>query len=205
MGAGRGPARACPGSWAPTSRAQLLPADGQQRVELPELRVVNVGGGGAAGQADDAGVGEIALAEALAGLALGLWRSARRPAARRGAPGGAGVGPGRAGWGGTPQEHKRPKHNGPAPPGRGQYLVFQRAVQSGCGGAKGIRTPDLLRAKQTLSQLSYCPRYKVRTERRMCWLLPAQFSGLLVGVGGLEPPTSILSGLRSNQLSYTPV
>lgn len=26
-----------------------------------------------------------------------------------------------------------------------------------CGGATGIRTPDLLRAKQTLSQLSYCP------------------------------------------------
>ena len=50
----------------------------------------------------------------------------------------------------------------------------------------GIRTPDLLRAKQALSQLSYCP------------------IDIVVGVGGLEPPTSILSGSRSNQLSYTP-
>ena len=27
----------------------------------------------------------------------------------------------------------------------------------------------------------------------------------MVGVSGLEPPTSDLSGLRSNQLSYTPI
>ncbi len=27
---------------------------------------------------------------------------------------------------------------------------------------------------------------------------------LLVGMGGLEPPTSSLSGMRSNQLSYMP-
>ena len=26
----------------------------------------------------------------------------------------------------------------------------------------------------------------------------------MVGIGGLEPPTSPLSGVRSNQLSYTP-
>ncbi len=53
----------------------------------------------------------------------------------------------------------------------------------------GIRTPDLLRAKQALSQLSYCPKKTT----------------IVVGVGGLEPPTSILSGSRSNQLSYTPL
>ena len=28
----------------------------------------------------------------------------------------------------------------------------------GIGGATGTRTPDLLRAKQALSQLSYCPK-----------------------------------------------
>ncbi len=28
--------------------------------------------------------------------------------------------------------------------------------------------------------------------------------GQLVGLGGLEPPTSPLSGVRSNQLSYRP-
>ena len=53
------------------------------------------------------------------------------------------------------------------------------------GGASRDRTDDLLRAKQALSQLSYGP-----------------FN--LVGLGGLEPPASPLSGVRSNQLSYRP-
>lgn len=47
------------------------------------------------------------------------------------------------------------------------------------------RTADLLRAKQALSQLSYGPK-------------------ILVGLAGLEPATSPLSGVRSNQLSYRP-
>ena len=33
-----------------------------------------------------------------------------------------------------------------------------------CGGAKGDRTPDLLRAKQALSQLSYGPFFIVVPE-----------------------------------------
>ena len=49
------------------------------------------------------------------------------------------------------------------------------------------RTADLLRAKQALSQLSYSPVIEV------------------VGLSGLEPPTSPLSGVRSNHLSYKPV
>ena len=52
-----------------------------------------------------------------------------------------------------------------------------------CGG-EGIRTPDLLRARQLLSQLSYTPVH--------------------VGLDGLEPSTSCLSGMRSNRLSYRP-
>ena len=56
------------------------------------------------------------------------------------------------------------------------------------GGAREDRTPDLLRAKQALSQLSYGPG-----------------STRLVGLGGFEPPTSPLSGVRSNRLSYRPV
>ncbi len=58
-------------------------------------------------------------------------------------------------------------------------------VCSVSGGAREDRTPDLLRARQALSQLSYGP--------------------ILVGLGGLEPPTSPLSGVRSNHLSYRPV
>jgi hypothetical protein len=50
------------------------------------------------------------------------------------------------------------------------------------------RTADLLRARQALSQLSYSPG----------------ISRYLVGLGGFEPPTSPLSGVRSNQLSYRP-
>ena len=54
------------------------------------------------------------------------------------------------------------------------------------GGGSRIRTGDMLLAKQPLYQLSYTP-----TE-------------VLVGVDGVEPSTSSLSGTRSNQLSYTP-
>ena len=52
-------------------------------------------------------------------------------------------------------------------------------------GDKGIRTLDPLLARQVLSQLSYTP--------------------IRVGLNGLEPSTSRLSGVRSNQLSYNPV
>jgi hypothetical protein len=34
--------------------------------------------------------------------------------------------------------------------------------------------------------------------------LSAELKPILVGLGGLEPPTSPLSGVRSNQLSYRP-
>ena len=59
------------------------------------------------------------------------------------------------------------------------------------GGARRDRTDDLLLAKQALSQLSYGPRYP-------------KISGHLVGLGRLERPTSPLSGVRSNHLSYRP-
>ena len=65
----------------------------------------------------------------------------------------------------------------------GRYLI-----RSGTGGASRSRTDDLLRARQALYQLSYGP---VLFQR-------------MVGLGGLEPPTSPLSGVRSNHLSYKP-
>ena len=60
-------------------------------------------------------------------------------------------------------------------------------VNTNNGGGERDRTDDLLRARQALSQLSYTPIIRC-----------------VVGLGGLEPPTSRLSGVRSNQLSYRP-
>ena len=62
------------------------------------------------------------------------------------------------------------------------------------GGARRDRTDDILLAKQALSQLSYGP---------ISWQ-PSSSEDDLVGPGGLEPPTSRLSGVRSNHLSYGP-
>ncbi len=56
-------------------------------------------------------------------------------------------------------------------------------------GADRDRTDDLLLAKQALSQLSYSPLVLT----------------MLVGPGGIEPPTSRLSSVRSDQLSYEPM
>ena len=87
------------------------------------------------------------------------------------------------------------------------------------------RTADLLRAKQALSQLSYSPSKclgsdhnpsrdaskSVLTEARtidVCTQHTRECSTTgsadLVGLGRFELPTSPLSGVRSNQLSYRP-
>ena len=52
------------------------------------------------------------------------------------------------------------------------------------GGGERDRTDGLLRARQALSQLSYTPHFS-----RL----------MVVGLTGLEPVTSRLSGVRSNQ------
>ena len=63
-------------------------------------------------------------------------------------------------------------------------LAFFLTVTSANGDGE-IRTLDPLLARQVLSQLSYAP--------------------ILMGLSGLEPPTSRLSGVRSNRLSYKPI
>jgi hypothetical protein len=68
------------------------------------------------------------------------------------------------------------------------------------GGAKRDRTADPLRARQVLSQLSYSPSVVLSPLA----LVHYYRVGKVVGLGGLEPPTSPLSGVRSNQLSYRP-
>ena len=62
------------------------------------------------------------------------------------------------------------------------------------GGARRDRTDDLMLAKHALSQLSYGPVSRPAGTQRP----------IVVGLGGLEPPTSRLSSARSNQLSYKP-
>ena len=69
-------------------------------------------------------------------------------------------------------------------------------ANAGAGGADRDRTGDPLLAKQVLSQLSYSP---IDTRENRIWVRRP-----VVGLGGLEPPTSPLSGARSNHLSYRP-
>ena len=64
------------------------------------------------------------------------------------------------------------------------------------GGAERDRTVDPLLAKQVLSQLSYSP---IANYQRS-----GELTAKLVGLGRFELPTSPLSGVRSNQLSYRP-
>ena len=93
--------------------------------------------------------------------------------------------------------------------------LFQRGDHhhaSRGGGGDRIRTDDPLLAKQVLSQLSYSPRSTGRLEVRRRKvevrhdILPSALILLtwLVGLGRFELPTSRLSGVRSNQLSYRP-
>ena len=77
--------------------------------------------------------------------------------------------------------------------GAGQTCVAIRACalyrEIFCG-AERDRTDDLRLAKPALSQLSYSPE---------------ESDGGAVGQGRVELPTSRLSGVRSNHLSYWPV
>ena len=73
--------------------------------------------------------------------------------------------------------------------------IVDVAARVRSGGAERDRTDDLRLAKPALSQLSYSPD-KIGD----CGCGDAD----LVGQGRLELPTSRLSGVRSNHLSYWP-
>ena len=65
-----------------------------------------------------------------------------------------------------------------------KFSKYNKELRSSSGD-EGIRTPDPLLARQVLSQLSYTP--------------------ISLGLRRLELPTSRLSGVRSNRLSYKPI
>ena len=67
------------------------------------------------------------------------------------------------------------------------------------GGADRVRTDDLRLARAALSQLSYSPFFRGGPLTRAPGKDPR-----VVGLGRFELPTSRLSGVRSNQLSYRP-
>jgi hypothetical protein len=73
-------------------------------------------------------------------------------------------------------------------------LVPCRTAPCGARGAGRDRTDDLMLAKHALYRLSYSPIPQGRFGR-LSWV---------VGPGRLELPTSRLSGVCSNQLSYRP-
>jgi hypothetical protein len=70
------------------------------------------------------------------------------------------------------------------------------------GGGERDRTDDLLRAKQVLSQLSYTPTETATLRSRHSDLSKFQTpksAFRVVGLVGVEPTTSRLSGVRSNR------
>ena len=112
---------------------------------------------------------------------------------------------------------------------------YHHSALPGFGGDKRNRTAGLLLARQALSQLSYTPinaphscgnaDISLRSARSRVKPIPfgdplasrRGFTSLIpqrppkhsrfgvVGSSGLEPPTSRLSGARSNRLSYEPI
>ena len=99
------------------------------------------------------------------------------------------------------------------------FCVRYTSATAKTGGASRDRTDDPLLAKQVLSQLSYGPidgisklhdaffKATVLEESGYGWPASCRWidTQVMVGLGGLEPPASPLSGVRSNHLSYRPI
>ena len=98
-----------------------------------------------------------------------------------------------------------------------KWLLVNCVGDQPSGGARRDRTDDLMLAKHALSQLSYSPlgeceafagsataHSRSEWRKRHDQSVAAPPLNKMVGLGGLEPPTSRLSSARSNQLSYKP-
>ena len=79
-----------------------------------------------------------------------------------------------------------------------QFSKFSVQKNFSASGDDEIRTRDPLLARQVLSQLSYAPIWSFSAFSRI------KLPFLKVGLSGLEPPNSRLSGVLSNRLSYKP-
>jgi hypothetical protein len=87
-----------------------------------------------------------------------------------------------------------------------ELLRASFAIRAKDGGGERDRTDGLLVANQALSQLSYTPGAHSPVNRFAIRSPLAPPSGRrMVGLGRLELPTSRLSGVRSNHLSYRPM
>jgi hypothetical protein len=96
---------------------------------------------------------------------------------------------------------RTPHRPAPAVPGKAQEP----------GGADRVRTDDLRLARAALSQLSYSPSCRssptvtpTRSPKTSGDRDESALQPVVVGLGRFELPTSRLSGVRSNQLSYRP-
>ena len=90
-------------------------------------------------------------------------------------------------------------------PSQGDWkLVFHDRVECLLGGASRGRTDDLMLAKHALYQLSYGPNHEAALAVSLSPTVRPRITQSVVGPGRLELPTSRLSGVCSNQLSYRP-
>ena len=89
-----------------------------------------------------------------------------------------------------------------------------RKLKIRTGGGERVRTDDLRLAKPALSQLSYTPFAKRKANQQVSLTALEEanknplaktnhLSSDVVGLGRFELPTSRLSGVRSNPVSYT--
>ena len=74
-------------------------------------------------------------------------------------------------------------------------LASWRGPYCWCGGARGIRTPDLFHAMEARYQLRHSPEMGAPLEEESEWF---------VELGGFEPPTSSMPWKRATNCAIAP-